>query len=86
MITAGEEASAATCVTALAARGLGGAALRPLRAALRCRTAYVGPGSLAVALPLPVGDDVRAKVTVDLAAVSNPSRRTLVENHIPALR
>jgi hypothetical protein len=86
VITAGEEASAATCVTALAARGLGGAVLRPLRATPRCRTAYVGPGSLAVALALPVGEDVRAKVTVDLAAVSNPSRRTLVENDIPALR
>ena len=70
----------------VAMRGLGGSAFRPLRPAPRCQTAYLGPGSLAVALPLPVGDDVRAKVTVKLAARSNPGRRTLVEQSVPTLR
>jgi len=86
VITAGEEARATACVSALATRGLGGAAFRPLQPGRRCRTAYVGPGSFALALPLPGGEDVRAKVTVDLAAVSNPSRTTIVEHEIPALR
>jgi hypothetical protein len=85
VITAGEEARATACVTGAGTRGLGGPAFRPLRPAPRCRTAYVGPGSLALALPLPVGEDVRAKVTVELTAVSNPSRTTMVEHAIAAL-
>ena len=86
VIAAGEEATAATCVTALVARGIGGGALRPLRPAPRCQKVTVGPGSLALALPLPVGEDVQANITVELAAVSNPSRTTLVEHEISALR
>jgi hypothetical protein len=86
VIGAGEEARATACVSALVARGLGGAGYRPLRPVPRCSRAYVGPGSVAVALPVPDGEDVRAKVTVNLAAVSKPSRTTTVEHDIPPLR
>ena len=86
VIGAGEEARATACVSALAARGIGGAGYRPLRPFPRCSRAYVGPGSVALALPVPDGEDVRAKVTVRLAAVSKPSRTTTVEQDIPPLR
>jgi len=85
VITAAEEARATTCV-AVATRGLGGSGLRPLRLAPRCRSGYAGPGSLVMPLPLPVGEDVHARVTVELAARSNPRRRTLVEHADAALR
>jgi hypothetical protein len=85
VIAAGEEARARACV-AVGARGLGGAFVRPLRPAPRCRTAFVGPGSIALVLPLPAGEDLRARFTVRLAARSNPSRQTLVVRRIQALR
>lgn len=84
LLAASEEARATMCISGLAVRGIGGAFLRPLRApAPSCRTVTVGPGSLSVPLPIPAGADVRAMVSVKLAAVSNGSRRTLVEHEIP---
>lgn len=87
LLTAGEEARATACISGLAVRGIGGAALRPLRAAgPSCLTAAVGPGSLSLAFPVPAGVDVRGEVTFELAAVSNLSRKTLVVRDIPSLR
>jgi len=84
VLAAGEEARAMACISDLAVRGIGGAALRPLRApAPSCRTVSVGPGSLGLLLPIPAGEDVRAKVSVKLAAVSNRSRKTLMEHEVP---
>ena len=85
VISAAEEARATACVAGLAARGLGGAVFRPLRAP-RCVRTSVGPGALALALAFPAGEDVRAHVTIDFAAVSNPRRTTTVEHDLPALR
>jgi hypothetical protein len=86
MIRAGEEARATACVSLLAARGVGGAGYRPLRPVPRCSRTYVGPGSVVLALPVPDGVDMRAKVTVTLAAVSKPGRTTTVEHDIAPLR
>jgi hypothetical protein len=86
VIAAAEEARATACVSQLATRGLGGAGYRPLRPSPRCSRAYVGPGSVAIALPVPDGKDVRAKVTATLAAVSNRRRTTTVLHEIPPLR
>ena len=84
VLAAGEEAHAAVCISGLAVRGIGGASLRPLRApAPSCRTITVGPGSLGLMLPMPAGEDVHVKVSIKLAAVSNRSRRTLVEHEVP---
>ncbi len=85
VVTAAEEARVKACVTQLVVRGLGGAFFRPLRAP-RCVNALVGPGSLALALPIPTGGDMRAGATIDFAAVSNPRRTTTVEHELPTLR
>ena len=85
LLAAGEEARATACVYGLSVEGIGGAAPRALRAP-RCETAIVGPGALNLALPIPVGEDVRANVALKLAAASNPIRRTLVAHEIPAVR
>lgn len=87
VLAAGEEAHAAVCVSGLSVRGIGGAAQRPLRAPNpSCQTVTVGPGSLSVMLPGPAGEDLRANVSIKLAAVSNPSRATRVVHEIPSLR
>ena len=85
VISAGEEARAKACVTEVAIRDFGGAASRPLSAP-HCLTASVGPGSIALELSLPTGEDVRAKVSIDFVAVSNPRRTTTVEHDLPTLR
>ena len=86
MLSAGEEARAKACVTAVAVRDFGGAvvAITPGSALLDC--IRWGRASLALELSLPTGGDVRAQVTIDFAAVSNPRRTTTVEHELPALR
>ena len=49
-------------------------------------TASVGPGSIALELSLHTGEDVRAKVSIDFVAVSNPRRTTTVEHDLSTLR
>ena len=85
VISAGEEARAKACATEVAIRDFGGAASRALSAP-HCLTASVGPGSIALELSLPTGEDVRAKVSIDFEAVSNPRRTTTVEHDLPTLR
>jgi len=85
VLAAGEEARAKACVSGLVVRGMGGAP-RALRAARRCVKATVGPGSTTLALPVPAGTDVRAKLTLELVAASNRLRKTVAEHDIPAAR
>ena len=79
VLSAGEEARAKACVTAVAVRDFGGAASRSLPGSALLE-GFVGPGSIALELSLPAGGDVRAQVTIEFAAVSNPRRTTTVEH------
>ena len=56
VISAGEEARAKACVTEVAIRDFGGAATSTTP---HCLTASVGPGSIALELSLPTGEDAR---------------------------
>jgi len=87
LLAAGEEARATACVSDLAVRGIGGAAFRRFRASgPSCRAMTVGPARLSLTLPISAGEDFRAKVSIKLAAVSNPRRVTLAEHKIPLTR
>ena len=86
LLAAGEEARATACISDLVVRGIGGAP-RALRAgAASCVRTLVGPGSTTLALPLPAGPDVRAKLTLELVAASNRLRTTVAEHDIPGTR
>ncbi len=86
-LTANEESRARVCIVGLSVRGMGGAAARPIRAtAPRCRTVGVGPGSVSLALSVPVGADVRGDVKIQLAAVSNLGRTMHGVHELPAVR
>ncbi|MBA3380687.1 MAG: hypothetical protein H0T97_02300 [Actinobacteria bacterium] len=87
LLAAGEEARATACASDLAVRGIGGAAFRRFRASgPSCRAMTVGPARLSLTLPISAGEDFRAKVSIKLAAVSNPRRVTLAEHKIPLTR
>ena len=86
LLAAGEEARATACISDLVVQGIGGAP-RALRAgAPSCLKTPFGPGSTTLALPLPAGADVRAKLTLELVAASNRLRATFAEHDIPASR
>lgn len=87
-IAAGEDARAVLCVSGLEARGIGGSAWRAIGSpGSLCRVLNVkGLRRLTVVLAVPGGEDVRGEISVELAALANRTRKTVVTHELPVLR
>jgi len=85
-IGAGEGAHAAICIRTLTSRGIAGdggsrRGSRPGRAL--CRTAIVSGRPRTVTLPAPAAAHGRVEIAVELEAVSNRARRTVIVREMP---